>query len=328
MEVVGDISRLPVRERALALGTFDGVHAGHRAVIGRAVAIARERGLTSAVVTFDRHPLTVVDPARVPRLLTSIDEKKRLIEELGPDELVLLPFDEDLAALTPAEFCQGLLARALRARAVVVGENFNFGARGAGDAEQLRACGAEHGYDVEVCALVTDRGAPISSTRIRRLLHDGELEEVREILGRPPSATGVVVHGDKRGRALGVPTANVDVEAGTIFPGRGVYTARALVEGSWYRAAVNIGHNPTFQSRDEPTTHVTVEAFLLGFAGDIYEREIRLDFLHKIRDERRFESADALVAQMRRDIAAAGELDDPALAAVGLGGGEGGAAPA
>ncbi len=325
MEVVSDIASLADRPRALALGTFDGVHAGHRAVIGRAMELARERAFTSAVVTFDRHPLSVIDPARVPRLLTSNDEKIRLIEELGPDELILLPFDEDFAALTPAEFCEGLLAGRLQARVVVVGENFNFGARGAGDAAQLRACGAASGYDVEVATLVTDRGAPISSTRIRRLLHDGELEEVREILGRPPSATGVVVHGDKRGRTLGVPTANVDVEAGTIFPGRGVYAVRALVEDRWYRSAVNIGHNPTFQSRDEPTTHVTVEAFLLDFSGDIYDREIRLDFLHKIRDERRFDSVDALVAQMRLDIAAAGELSDPALAEAGLGGGEGGA---
>lgn len=327
MEVVADISRLAPHPRALALGTFDGVHAGHRAVIRRAVELARERGLISAVLTFDRHPLSVVDPSRVPRLLTSNEEKTRLIEELGPDELVLLPFDEQLAALTPGEFCEGLLAARLQARVVVVGENFNFGAHGAGDAAHLRSCGATHGYDVEVCSLVTEHGAPISSTRIRRLLHDGELEEVREILGRPPSATGIVVHGDKRGRTLGVPTANVDVEAGTIFPGRGVYAARALVQGTWYRAAVNIGHNPTFQSREEQTTHVTVEAFLLDFSGDIYDREIRLDFLHKIRDERRFDGVEALVAQMRRDITAARELDDPALTESGLGGREGGAPP-
>ena len=145
---------------------------------------------------------------------------------------------------------------------------------------------------------------------------------MREILGRPPSAEGVVVHGDKRGRTLGVPTANVDVEAGTIFPGRGVYAVRVSVNGAWYRAAVNIGHNPTFQSKDAPTTHVTVEAFLLDFDGDIYDREIRLDFLHKIRDELRFDSVDALVVQMRKDIAAARSLADPALDEAGLGGGE------
>jgi riboflavin kinase/FMN adenylyltransferase len=321
MEVVADIASLERRPRALALGTFDGVHAGHRAVIGRAVGLAAERGLTSAVLTFDRHPLSIIDPSRVPRLLTSNEEKVRLIGELGPDELIMLPFDERMAALTPAEFCAGLLADSLQARAVVVGENFNFGAHGAGDAGQLRTCGAANGYEVEICPLVTEHGEPISSTRIRRLLHDGKLEEVREILGRPPSAAGLVAHGDKRGRTLGVPTANVDVEAGTIFPGRGVYAARAFVAGAWYRAAVNIGHNPTFQSRDAPTTHVTVEAFLLAFSGDIYEREIRLDFLHKIRDERRFESVDALVKQMRLDIEAAASLTDPALDAVGLGGG-------
>jgi riboflavin kinase/FMN adenylyltransferase len=326
MEVVTDIAHLSRRPRALALGTFDGVHAGHRAVIGRAVEIGRERGIASAVVTFDRHPLSVVDPSRVPRLLTSNEEKARLIEQLGPDELVLLPFDEHFASLSASEFCEDLLARSLQARAVVVGENFNFGARGAGDAARLRTCGAANGYDVEVCTLITDRGETISSTRIRRLLHDGELEEVREILGRPPSATGVVAHGDQRGRTLGVPTANVDVEAGTIFPGRGVYAARALVQGTWYRAAVNVGHNPTFQSREEPTTHITVEAFLLDFSGDIYDREIRLDFLHKIRDERRFESVNALIEQMQRDITAARTLTDPALSEAGLGGGEGGAA--
>lgn len=318
MELVTDLAAVPARPRALALGTFDGVHAGHRAVIGRAVELAKERGLASAVVTFDRHPLALVAPARVPRLLTSLDEKVRLVAELGPDEIVVLPFDESLAALTPAEFCSGLLGGTLQARVVVVGENFNFGAEGAGDAEQLRACGREHGYEAVVVPLVTEHGAPISSTRIRRLLHSGELEEVREILGRPPTAAGVVVHGDKRGRTLGVPTANVDVEAGTIFPGRGVYAARAFVDGAWYRAAVNVGHNPTFHSRDEQTAHVTVEAFLLGFAGDIYDCEIRLDFLHKIRDERRFSGPDELVAQMRRDIVATGELDDAALAAVGL----------
>jgi len=318
MEVVSDIALLGRRPRALALGTFDGVHAGHRAVIGRATSLASERGLVSAVVTFDRHPLAVIDPVRAPRLLTSTEEKVRLIAELGPDELILLPFDERLAALSPAAFCADLLAAALAAQVVVVGENFNFGAGGAGDAAALRACGAAHGFSVEVCDLVTEHGSAISSTRIRRLLHDGELEEVREILGRPPSAAGRVVHGDKRGRTLGVPTANVDVEAGTIFPGRGVYAARAFVAGAWYRAAVNIGHNPTFQSRDEPTTHVTVEAFLLGFDADIYDHEIRLDFLHKIRDERRFDTAEGLVAQMRRDIEAAGSLVDGALDAVGL----------
>jgi riboflavin kinase/FMN adenylyltransferase len=320
MQVVTSPDLLERRPRALAIGTFDGVHVGHRAVIGRALEIAAERGVTSSVVTFDRHPLEVIDPARVPRLLTPPAEKLRLLAELGPDEVVVLPFDQHLAGLAPGEFCAELLAGVLCARAVVVGENFHFGAGGAGDAAELRACGARHGFETIAVSLVTEHGKTISSTRIRRLLQHGELEEVREILGRPPSAAGVVVHGDERGRTLGVPTANVDVEAGTIFPGRGVYAARVLVDDCWYRAAVNIGHNPTFRRKDVETTHVTVEAFLLDFAGDIYEHQIRVDFLHKIRDERRFDDVDALVAQMRRDIAAAGKLDDVAFGAVGLGG--------
>ena len=318
MQVVTSPDLLEQRPRALAIGTFDGVHVGHRAVIDRALEIAAERGITSTVVTFDRHPLEVVDPARVPRLLTPPAEKLRLLAELGPDEVVVLPFDARLAGLSPEDFCAELLADTLHARAVVVGENFHFGAGGAGDAAQLRSCGARHGFDTIAVSLVTEHGKTISSTRIRRLLHLGELEEVREILGRPPSAAGVVVHGDKRGRTLGVPTANIDVEAGTIFPGRGVYATRVLVDGSWYRAAVNIGHNPTFRSKDVETAHVTVEAFLLDFESDIYGHRIRVDFLHKIRDERRFDDIESLVVQMRRDIASAGKLDDAAFGAVGL----------
>jgi len=318
MRVVSDLADLERRPRALAIGTFDGVHVGHRAVIGHAVALAAERSLLGSVVTFDRHPLAVVDPSHAPRLLTPLTEKIRLIEELGPEELVLLPFDEGLAALTPAGFCDQVLAEALQARVVVVGENFNFGAGGSGDAAQLRTCGAAHGFETVAVGLITEHGKTISSTRIRRLLNHGDLEEVREILGRPPSASGLVVVGERRGRTLGVPTANIDVEAGMIFPGRGVYGARVLVDGAWYRGAVNIGHNPTFRSKAAETTHVTVEAFLLGFSGDIYERPIRVDFLHKIRDERRFDAVEELVAQMRRDIAQTADLEDPAFAEVGL----------
>jgi riboflavin kinase / FMN adenylyltransferase len=318
MDIFAGPDGLAAHPRVLAIGTFDGVHVGHRAVIGRAVELGRLRGLTSAVVTFDRHPLSVVAPARAPRLLTPLPEKVRLIKELAPDELVLLHFDVEMAALQPAAFCGRLLADALKARIVVVGENFNFGVGGGGDVAALRACGDVHGFETIALSLVTERGGPISSTRIRQLLHAGELEEVREILGRPPSAVGNVEHGVHRGRTLGVPTANLDVETGAIFPGRGVYAARALVDRRWYRAAVNIGHNPTFRRRDEETAHVTMEAFLLDFDADIYGRGIRVDFLHKIRDERRFEGADALVAQIRRDIAVTASLDDEAFREVGL----------
>ena len=318
MEIVTDLGALVARPRAVAIGTFDGVHVGHRAVIRAAVEGAASRGLTSSVLTFDRHPLAVIDPAHAPRLLTPLPEKTRLVAESHPDELVVLTFDERLAAMTPSSFCGELLAGAMQARLVVVGENFNFGAGGAGDAAALLACGAAHGYETVAVPLVTEHGKAISSTRIRRLLHAGEMDEVREILGRPPSAAGVVVPGVKRGRTLGVPTANIDVTAGTIFPGRGVYAARAQVAGAWYRAAVNIGHNPTFHSKAEETTHVSIEAFLLGFHGDIYDHEIRVDFLHRLREERRFAEVAELMAQMQQDIALTASLEDAAYAEVGL----------
>ncbi|HEY5386323.1 MAG TPA: FAD synthetase family protein, partial [Thermoleophilia bacterium] len=174
MRVVTDLAALERRPRALAIGTFDGVHVGHRAVIGQAVAAAATRGLLSSVVTFDRHPLAVIDPSHAPRLLTPLPEKIRLIEMLGPEELVLLPFDQGLAALTPAAFCDQILSGSLQARVVVVGENFNFGAGGAGDAARLRACGAAHGFETVAVSLVTEHGKTISSTRIRRLLNRGE----------------------------------------------------------------------------------------------------------------------------------------------------------
>lgn len=320
MRLVTTLDDLAPCPRAVAIGTFDGVHAGHRAVIGEAVSQGRARGLTSAVLTFDRHPLAVLDHRRQPRLLSTASEKQRLIAELGPDELVVLTFDEVLAALAPEAFCATILREALDARIVIVGENFTFGAGGRGDAGALKRIGRRTGFETVILRLVTEDGRPISSTRIRRLLHEGRLEDVREILGRPPSASGRVVQGLRRGCTLGVPTANVDVEAGTVFPGRGVYAARVRVADRWFRAAVNIGRNPTFHDRDEETTHVTVEAHLLGFSGDLYERDIRVDFLHKLRDERRFDSVDALVAQMRADIDATAALDDPALDEVGLGG--------
>ncbi len=309
---------LAARPRALAIGTFDGVHNGHRTTIERAIGLARERDLTSTVLTFDRHPLSVLNPQHAPQLLTSLDERIRLIAELKPDELLLLPFDAAFAALGVEEFCVEVLAGALMARVVVVGENFRFGAGGAGDVAALRACGIRHGYDTVELRLRTEGGETISSTRIRSLLRAGLIEAVRELLGRPPSVSGHVVHGEGRGMALGVPTANLSVSSHIMRPGRGVYVARALADGVWYRAAVNIGLNPTFHGAQETVPAVNVEAHLLGFAGDLYGREVRLEFLHKVRDERGFHSVSDLVAAMRHDIAVAGTLPDDAFAAVGL----------
>jgi riboflavin kinase/FMN adenylyltransferase len=317
--VYSELAAVPRSARVVAIGTFDGVHVGHRAVIAAAVATAAVRHLTATVLTFDRHPLAFLDPDRRPHTLTPLRVKLRLIGDLGPRDIVVLPFDEAVATLEPDAFCKRILRAGLDARVVVVGENFHFGARGEGDVARLDACGRECGFETIAVPLVNLSGRTISSSRIRRLLAQGELEEVREILGRPPSAAGRVVHGLKRGRTLGVPTANIEAEADTIFPGRGVYAARVLVDGRWYRAAVNIGHNPTFLRSAAETGVVHVEAFLLGFSGDIYDHDIRVDFLHKIRAEERFPDAEALMARMQQDVQVTAALRDAEFDSVGLG---------
>ena len=318
MDLHTSLEALSPRPRAVAIGTFDGVHIGHQEVVQTTLRVAREEGLISTILTFDRHPLALIAPARQPRLLTPAKVKIALLAGLHPDELLVLPFTAELAAESAAEFCRSVLAAALHAKVVVVGANFTFGAGGRGTARTLEEAGAELGFRTIALPLATAGGGPISSTRIRRLLQAGALEEVRSILGRPPSTHGSVVVGLRRGRTLGVPTANLEVEAGTIFPGRGVYAARALVDGRWYRAAVNVGHNPTFHDHNEEAVVVHIEAFLLDFEGDIYGHEIRVDFLHKIRDEARFNDVPSLVAQMQDDIRLAAESPDPAFADVGL----------
>jgi riboflavin kinase/FMN adenylyltransferase len=321
MELVRDIDTLARRPRAVAIGTFDGVHIGHQRVIGSAVQAARERGLMSTAVTFEHHPLAVIAPHRQPRLLTSLALKAELIGDLGVDEVVVLPFDRAMAAMTPSHFC-AYLAVELTPQLVVVGGNFTFGAGGAGTSADLTACGRVHGFAVEIVPLVLAGGRPISSSRIRELVQSGRLAEAREILGRPPRTVGTVVRGFERGRRLGFPTANVEAHTGTLFPGLGVYAARAQVDGRWYRAAVNVGHNPTFVHHGDELGVVYLEAYLLGFEGDIYGREIRLDFVEKIRDEVAFEYVDDLVAQMHADVRHVVALRDACFAEVGLGDGD------
>jgi len=318
VRVYTDLRALPEAARSVAIGTFDGVHAGHQKVITTAVEEARSRELRSAVLTFPGHPLSLLDPSHKPRLLTPLGTKIRLVSALGPDELLVLEFDRALAGMSSQRFCRDVLRTAMGAKLVVVGANFTYGAGAQGTADTLRGCGEQLGFEVVVVPLVSGDGRTISSTLIRGLLAKGALEEVRAVLGRPPSAAGRVVHGLQRGRSLGVPTANLHVEADTIFPGRGVYAARALVDGHWYRAAVNVGENPTFHYPDEETTVVHVEAFLLGFAGDLYDHRIKVDFLHRIRGELRFDQVSDLVAQMERDILATAGLADPEFTAVDL----------
>ena len=283
-----DVTWLPdarPRERHLAVGEFDGVHIGHREVI---------RGADS-VLTFEPHPRAVVAPDSAPKLLTPLPAKADLIAGLGVRELVVIPFDGSFAAQTAQEFIDRELIQRLGARTVSVGENFRFGNRAKGDPDLLRA---QDAFETRVAELVEVDGEIVSSTHIRGLVAAGEVDVAHRFLVDPFQMRGTIVHGDKRGRTLGFPTANLVPDSALTVPGHGVYACLAQVEGETYTAAVNVGVRPTFKTG----RGLLVEAYLLDFEGDIYGRELRLDFLQRLRGERRFDDVDALVEQMHRDV--------------------------
>jgi riboflavin kinase/FMN adenylyltransferase len=278
------ITRLPdaePRPRRVAVGEFDGVHLGHREVI---------RG-SDTVLTFDPHPLQVIRPEAAPKLLTSLDAKGELIEALGVQELVVIPFDERFAQQSPQEFINHVLIETLQATHVSVGENFRFGHRAAGDPEMLQADGR---FETRVVPLVEVDGEVVSSSHIRGLVLAGEVELASRFLGAPFELRGEVVEGDRRGRELGFPTANIVPDESLVCPGHGVYAAQA--DGAC--AAVSVGVRPTFGTGRA----VLVEAYLIDREVDLYGRRLAVQFIQRLRGERRFESAEALVEQMRADV--------------------------
>jgi riboflavin kinase / FMN adenylyltransferase len=280
------------RPRHVAVGEFDGVHLGHREVIAGA----------DTVLTFEPHPRAVVAPDAAPKLLTSLAVKADLIAGLGVRELVVIPFDRSFAAQGPQEFVDSVLVERLGAQRVSVGENFRFGHKATGDADLLRRQAA---FEARVVPLVEVDGEIVSSTHIRGLVVAGELEKANRFLGSPFQLRGRVVHGDERGRELGYPTANLVPDNALVYPGNGVYACRAAFEQDgewrWWPAATSIGVRPTFVTG----RGVLVEAFLLDFEGDLYDRELRIAFLARLRGERRFDTVEGLVEQMHRDVESA-----------------------
>jgi riboflavin kinase/FMN adenylyltransferase len=286
------ITRLPdvaPRPRRVAVGTFDGVHLGHREVIAG----------SDTVVTFEPHPTSVVQPGAGPRLLTDAGRKAQLIASLGVSELVVIPFDAEFAARSAQQFIDDVLVAALGATHVSVGENFRFGHKAQGDCDLLSA---DERFETRIVELLEVDGEVVSSSHIRGLLLGGAVEYAGHLLGDPFTIAGEVAHGDKRGRELGYPTANIVPDAAFVTPGHGVYAAKArTADGIAHASAVSIGVRPTFVTgRGE-----LIEAFLLDFDSDIYGQTLELAFRKRLRGEKRFESVNALIDQMALDVEAA-----------------------
>jgi riboflavin kinase/FMN adenylyltransferase len=284
----------------VTVGVFDGVHLGHQAIIGEAVARARAANVPSVVLTFDPHPSEVVRPGSHPSVLTSPRYKAALVEALGADVLCVLEFTQEFSRLTPAEFAHLVLVEHLHATAVVVGENFRFGHKAAGDVAALTAIGERFGFAATGVPLVRDGDTTISSTYVRACVDAGDVAAAARALGRPHRVEGLVVRGDARGRTLGFPTANLRTAPYTAVPADGVYAAWLVRGTERLPAAVSIGTNPTFAGRER-----RVEAYVLDFDGDLYGDDVALDFVTALRsaDTMTFESVDALVAQIARDVA-------------------------
>jgi riboflavin kinase / FMN adenylyltransferase len=298
-----------VRRVVVALGNFDGVHLGHQAVLRRAVEEGRKRGVRVVAATFDPHPRVVLTPGWQPKLLTTLGLRREALLRYGADEVWVIPFDEELSAKSPEEFVLDVLVGEIGAQAVVVGENFRFGHRAAGDLEDLRRVMRSSGgeaYGVAVRNEGPEGG--ISSTRIRHLLAGGEVEEAARLLGRPYLLRGEVVLGDRRGRSIGFPTANVSVDPAVIVPARGVYAGLVRVGKDVHAACTNVGVAPTFERGES-----RVEAYLLDFQGDLYGRIVDVSFAHRVRSERRFSGVEELKEQIARDVEEARRITNDTL---------------
>jgi riboflavin kinase/FMN adenylyltransferase len=308
MEVLRDLSACPrpAEGTAVTIGAFDGVHRGHQAVISEVRRRADERGLATAVVTFDRHPASVVRPESAPRLLTDLDQKLELLAETGIDYCLVVTFDETRRQESAEDFVREVLVDCLAARLVVVGEDFHFGRERAGNVNLLRRMGADLAFEVDPLELVDTEGRPggegerVSSTRIRLALVEGRLDEANSLLGRPHEVRGVVARGDKRGRELGFPTANVSVPGDVLLPSDGIYAGwYERPDGAIHPTAISLGRRPTFYAEAHASL---LEAHLLDFSGGLYDEHAKVRFVAWLRGELKFAAVDELVAQIGRDV--------------------------
>ncbi len=305
MEILRDLrDRLPKTiSVASTIGVFDGVHIGHQEVFRTVRAVGDRLGVASAVVTFDGHPAHVVRPESAPRLLTTLEQKLELIEAAGIDYAYVIQFDEERASTHPSAFVEQVFIEALHAKAIVVGEDFHFGAGRAGNVDALTRIGDEFGFEVHPLELIRhsdEAREPVSSTKIRRALAGGDVARAAEMLGRPYEVRGVVQLGDQRGRLIGFPTANIPVSKVMAWPADAVYAGWCTrASNEVHPCAINIGRRPTFYEHAEQSL---LEAHLIDFDGDLYGEEVRVSFAAFLRSERKFAGIDLLTAQLKADV--------------------------
>ncbi|GAA2373649.1 riboflavin kinase [Gordonia sp. QH-12] len=292
----------------VTIGVFDGIHRGHAQLVAAATKAAAERGVPSVLMTFDPHPSSVVRSGAYPPQLSTLRRRADLAEEMGIDVFCVIPFSATLAAQSPEDFVHSVLVEELHAAEVVVGDNFTFGHKALGDVPKLRELGERFGFEVTAISLFGEHAVTFSSTYIRSCIAAGDVELAAEALGRPHRVEGVVVHGERRGRDLGFPTANVAPPEHTAIPGDGVYAAwftvldsatqpDGVTIGRRYPAAVSVGTNPTFSGRVR-----TVEAYVLDVEADLYGQHVAVDFVARLRGMEPFDSVDALIAEMNNDV--------------------------
>ena len=281
---------------AVAMGMFDGVHVGHASIISRAVELAKLNKGTSMVLTFSNHPLSVLSPEKMPLMIGNRALRRSIVESLGIEVMIELPFSKEFSKITPEDFLT-LLEEKVAPQYVVTGQNFTFGRFGKGNGRLLIREGETYGFKAEICPTVTVDRKAVSSTRVRELIASGDLENVNKLLGRSFIYISKVVHGDRRGRKLGFPTANLEIENHRAMLPNGAYAVNVSFNGKNYCGIANIGNNPTFNVNDR-----RLEVYINDFSGNLYGQEITVSFLKKLRDEQKFSSADELINQLRQDL--------------------------
>lgn len=307
-KILGKFDGVSASDRVVCVGVFDGVHLGHQRIISEAITEASSIGAIPTVVTFHPHPDEVLRPGTGPALLTLPHRRTELLGSLGIEEVIAVEFDQEFSQLEPEAFCRVVLSSGLGAKAVYVGENFRFGRRGSGTADDLRIFGDTHGFSVHPVGLVVEGDEPVSSTRIRDLLQEGAVASAEALLSRPHRLEGRVVRGVGRGQSLDAPTANLQVADDLMIPAPGVYVTRTTIRGAaeWHRSVTSVGVNPTFEGDGD----TRVETLVIGYEGDLYDSSLAVDFLEKLREQRKFTDARALAEQIREDVQNAVDIHD------------------